>query len=363
MTRHRKRVQEKSSLPSTKRRRLMLKQERAVTQGANEALEGASYQSGIGLTVDADVEHLPEAVPQGNFKPVPAGENTTFIVFDLETTDLVRGGKYPHITQIAASVVGSVSEFSAYVYPKVPIASTAQQITGIIVNNSGTMTVHGQQVHAEDLYSSIDKFCKWLKKYPSVYLIAHNGRKFDFPVLMNAMMNIKREAEFLDCVTGCIDSLNVFKKAFTSQSYKQEDLARTILNTTYDAHNAMEDVKVLGKLISHTRFDATKMCIHSFPPSAVINQIKYNREKAKNVTSLHLLVGKGILKMSTAEKVAGSGLNLGHLKKIYEREGEDGLRNIFSCKNREGQPRVTNIKKTLEEIMPKLGQFFSSCDS
>ncbi|XP_062607329.1 uncharacterized protein LOC134269118 [Saccostrea cucullata] len=146
---------------------------------------------GIGLTVDADVEHLPEAVPQGNFKPVPAGENTTFIVFDLETTDLVRGGKYPHITQIAASVVGSVSEFSAYVYPKVPIASTAQQITGIIVNNSGTMTVHGQKVHAEDLYSSIDKFCKWLKKYPSVYLIAHNGRKFDFPVLMNAMMNIK----------------------------------------------------------------------------------------------------------------------------------------------------------------------------
>ena len=44
--RHRKRVQEKSQLPSTKRRRLILKQERAVTKGANEALEGASYESG-----------------------------------------------------------------------------------------------------------------------------------------------------------------------------------------------------------------------------------------------------------------------------------------------------------------------------
>lgn len=35
-----------SSLPSTKRRRLILKQERATTQGSLEVLEGASYQSG-----------------------------------------------------------------------------------------------------------------------------------------------------------------------------------------------------------------------------------------------------------------------------------------------------------------------------
>lgn len=42
----RKEVQEKIQLPSTKLRRLVLKQERAVTQGAQEALEGDSYQSG-----------------------------------------------------------------------------------------------------------------------------------------------------------------------------------------------------------------------------------------------------------------------------------------------------------------------------
>ena len=42
----RKRSQEKSALPSSKRRRLILKQERATTQGANEVIEGVSYQSG-----------------------------------------------------------------------------------------------------------------------------------------------------------------------------------------------------------------------------------------------------------------------------------------------------------------------------
>lgn len=66
--------------------------------------------------------------------------------------------------------------------------------------------------------------------------------------------------------------------------------------------------------------------------------------------------------MGIAEKVAGSGLNLGHLQKIFERDGEDGLRNTFSCKNCEGQPRVTNTKKTLEEIIPKLGNFFSCAE-
>lgn len=42
----RKEVQEKIQLPYTKLRRLVVKQERAVTRGAQEALEGDSYQSG-----------------------------------------------------------------------------------------------------------------------------------------------------------------------------------------------------------------------------------------------------------------------------------------------------------------------------
>lgn len=343
---------------------MILKQKQVVTQGANEALEGSSYQSGIGLAVaDADVEHLPEVVPQGHFKPVPARDKATFIAFDLETTDLVRGGTYPHITQIAASVVGSAKEFSAYVYPKLPISSNAQQITGIILNNSGTMTLHGQPVLAEHLYTSIEKFCKWLKKHTNVYLIAHNRRRFDFPVLMSALMNIKYDAQFMECVSGFIDSIYVFKKAYPAQSsYKQENLATALLPTAYEAHNAMEDVEILSKLISHTQMNTNELTTHSFPPTAIQNQLRFNIAKAKNLTSLHSLVGKGVLKMGIAEKVAGSGLNLGHLQKIFERDGEDGLRNTFSCKNCEGQPRVTNTKKTLEEIIPKLGNFFSCAE-
>ena len=33
------------------------------------------------------MEHLPEAVRRGNFKPVATEKKSTFITFDLETTD------------------------------------------------------------------------------------------------------------------------------------------------------------------------------------------------------------------------------------------------------------------------------------
>lgn len=110
---------------------------------------------------------------------------------------------------------------------------------------------------------------------------------------------------------------------------------------------------------SHTDMNANELTIHSFPPTAVQNQVRFTTEKENYLISLHFLVRKGVLKMGLAGKVAGSGLNLGHLKKIFERDGEDGLPNTFSCKNCEGQPHVTNSKKTLVEIIQKLRFFFS----
>lgn len=104
--------------------------------------------------------------------------------------------------------------------------------------------------------------------------------------------------------------------------------------------------------------NANELTIHSFPPTAVQNQVRITNEKENYLISLHFLVRKGVLKMGLAGKVAGSGLNLGHLKKIFERDGEDGLPNTFSCKNCEGQPHVTNSKKTLVEIIQKLRFFF-----
>lgn len=47
--------------------------------------------------------------------------------------------------------------------------------------------IAGQPVFAEHLYTCI--LCMWLKKHTNVYLTANNGGRFDFHVLMSALMN------------------------------------------------------------------------------------------------------------------------------------------------------------------------------
>lgn len=65
------------------------------------------------------------------------------------------------------------------------------------------------------------------------------------------------------------------------------------------------------------------------------------------------------MKSCTTENIAGSGLNLGHLRLIFKRSGEDGLVDVFSMKNSLGKPRVTSDKKVLGECIPKLCAYFS----
>ena len=48
--------------------------------------------SGVAMEETVDIEQLPEAIPRGLFKPVnlPSGQDPTYIMFDLETTDLSK---------------------------------------------------------------------------------------------------------------------------------------------------------------------------------------------------------------------------------------------------------------------------------
>ncbi|XP_053385649.1 uncharacterized protein LOC128545990 [Mercenaria mercenaria] len=239
----RKRSSDLSQLPSTKRRRLILKQERATTQGAQEALEGVSYQSGIGHEQDIDIEKIPDAVPRGDFKLVTyiQHDKPTLVMVDLETTDLIRGSIIPHITQISAVDYDSGDTFDQYVVPKMPITTTAQQVTGIVICGSN-LTVNGSPVQSLPIKETLERFL-------------------------------------------------------------------------------------------------------------------FHREKARNIRSLDVLISSSVCKAATAKNIAGSGLNLSRLQRIYSRDGEDGLQNTFTVKNSEGQPRVTSSKRVLETVIPKLADF------
>lgn len=186
----------------------------------------------------------------------------------------------------------------------------------------------------------------------------HNGRKFDFPVLMHTLEGIDAVSRFCLLVTAFVDSLPLLKKIYPDQpSYRQEDLVSAILNTLYGVHGAIEDTSALRRLLQKADIQESSVMKRSFSPMTLVNTRHFNDEKAKNIKSLQVLIGRGVVKMTTAENIAGSGLNLSHLRTIFKRHGEDGLRD--TCKNREGQPRVTSVKKTLETIIPKLVEYLT----
>lgn len=264
----------------------------------------------------------------------------------------------PHLTQIAAREVNRGSEFSTYVAPRLPISEGAQQTTGIIMADS-VMYVCGTRVETVNIKCAIENFIKWLKKYEKVVLVAHNGRRFDFSVLLTAVSNVNKLEEFFASVVGCLDTLAMFRKTYSGRSsYKQADLVQDLLSIQYNAHDALEDVRALVKLFQHCCTLVTDIMKFTFSLKAVFHQCQYSKEKAKHLPSLTCLVANGVCKLPTAENIASSGLNLEHLRKIYMRDGEDGLQSTFTMKNSEGQPRVTNTKRTLETVLPKLADFF-----
>ncbi|WAR24663.1 hypothetical protein MAR_038332, partial [Mya arenaria] len=181
----RKHCQQRSQLPSTKRR------DRCVTQAAHEALEGASYQSGIGHEEHVDTEKLSDPVPRGVFKPVtvPSG-SPSYVIFDLETTELIRGGQMPHITQLAAVELSSGQTFNCYILPEISISDNSQQVTGISMVGDREMMVDGRPLTPSSWKSASIDFLNWLKKHENAFLVAHNGRRFDFPVIMSAYTNV-----------------------------------------------------------------------------------------------------------------------------------------------------------------------------
>lgn len=221
------------------------------------------------------------------------------------------------------------------------------------------MFLHGEPVESTNAANALASFCSWLEQSPDTVLVAHNGRKFDFPILIQGLTSTGLLDKFCVPVKGFVDSLPLFKKVFPGLGcYKQEFLVKNILQQTYGAHDAIEDTKALGNLITHAQLDSCQILEFSFSTRGMTNGVAYNKEKAKNLPSLSVLVYSGVCKAPTAENIAGSGLNIDHLKLIYQRDGEDGLRNTFMVKNSDAQPRVTSAKRILDTVIPKLVEFF-----
>lgn len=97
-------------------------------------------------------------------------------------------------------------------------------------------------------------FIDFLKLFGhNIILVAHNCRNFDCIILYNQLLQTNLWKCFCLFVIGFSDTLHFFKHFYPQfQKHIQTTLALEILGEKYAAHDALEDSKMLQKLVMVT---------------------------------------------------------------------------------------------------------------
>jgi len=183
-----------------------------------------------------------------------------WIFFDLETTGLSTDAD--HVTQIAASAYHTPSvqgssvppaaaqailrgHFNCMVKPGVPVSPGAAQVTGFT-----TEMLEGYPSFREQGRLFVD----WATRVAAEsgcskpILVAHNGNRFDFPLLRNELARHEIDAPI---VNQCIlfDTLLYFRSLPGSQSNRLGELYEARFGRPMsNAHDARADVAGLAKI-------------------------------------------------------------------------------------------------------------------
>lgn len=257
-----------------------------------------------------------------------------------------------HITQIAA--VRGKERFSCYVMPQITITPKASEITGITVNN-GKMFHHSKQVDAVPVKDAFSQLCAYLEKSNNNILIGHNIQTYDCPLLFNALASCGEIVvnKFCDNVKGFVDTRKLFKITHSNQkSFAQQNLLKNIMGVTYDAHDALEDVVALQKLVDFVHIEKKPMQKASFTVEYMKESYQHSLRVRQNMPSLKTMIEEKVVSSNMAKTIAGSGLAYKHLKLAYERDCIKGIESLFteiydSCSRK---VRVTKSKNIIDSV-------------
>ena len=133
-------------------------------------------------------------------------------ICDTETTGL---GMECEIIRLSCLVQGK-APYNQYLLPnKKMILESATKIHGVFVRyQNGAKQLHknGNQLLAVSQAQGLGDFLSFIKEVGSetrVVLVAHNGNRFDFPILLHSMKEQGLLEQFLECRPMLLDSLEV----------------------------------------------------------------------------------------------------------------------------------------------------------
>ena len=164
----------RSSSPTFKANRLILKQQRASLRHCTELSEGITYQSNMGL-INTSCQKVPNEI--GDFN----NDNITVVYFDLETSGF---GNKSEILQIAAQC--SDKEFSSYAHPTKKICLRASEANGLTCIE-GNLLYNGIRVESQRLKNALIEFYNFLTTLNQKSILCAHNCTFDCRMLVNSV--------------------------------------------------------------------------------------------------------------------------------------------------------------------------------
>ena len=388
----------KSSMEYKRRRRhFHLKKIKITTR--HEKKEGPSYGHNIGLSLNPsqtnstnesslhilknvninlckqELPNYENLIPSSGVRPVlneisfDPQKTYTFVVFDIETASTSRTTE---LLQLSAITEDEKATFSEYILPSKPISSTASAIHNITVRYSGDqrqLYKDGKQIPATSLQTCLTRFLHFLKTiYNSkpvdhLVLTGHNSSVFDTPRLLrnggSRFSNQLEEMKVLFC-----DSLPVFKflrsqpnnALKSSPNNKLACVYKALFNCDFLAHDALEDVKALRRILFTPPLELSTETIVNHGKTSSPNEAQQQstflerRQQVVDTFNGNLYLPSGSLKLTltTIQKLADAGLAFSTLQEIHSKFGLNGLYGIIALppSNRNSQPSQNKSAKS-----------------
>ncbi|KAK3721436.1 hypothetical protein QZH41_020684 [Actinostola sp. cb2023] len=162
-------------------------------------------------------------------------------------------------------------------------------------------------------------------------IIAHNGFKFDFPVLANSLKRFNLLEYFLEVPCLFVDSLVLLRqqskqKEFPIRNCKSKNITtlyRFLFDKEFSGHDATEDVKALISILYDSRLTVTH--------TEVLSLAKEFKDFAHDEAACKIRKVKGMelmqigLSSSMSDKIVDSGMTYGRLKDVYRQKRLRGL--------------------------------------
>ena len=300
----------------------------------------------------------------------------TFVVFDTETTCTGKNAELCQLSAIHENLV-----FSKYILQPGNVSSGASRVNKLSVQNINgirKLLKENQPVETVSLDKALQEFHTFLsqvkcssQKESCIVLIGHNSSTFDTPILLRRSdENFRSKLSNLNVYFG--DSQILVKQLLKdkhpalqlseSASCKSNQSAVYLKKKEFEAHDALEDVKALRKILFHSALQLNKEKLVNW--SGVIS-VKQALASMSYLDRRHEILqtfsgrlfdpsdDNGVIKQSMAQKIAGSGLSYSHLKELYLKFGTKGLLAILSMPPSQStatKPRVTRTKRILDAI-------------